>query len=84
MAENSHHKASSQSRDLGVKPKRYGGVVCTHNYIYSLSGLTEEQDEAAMLVLGIMTGQLEVSQAVDVAYPNNFYFSELHLKMWTP
>lgn len=81
LAENSHHQASSQSRDLSVEPKRYGGAVRTKNYIFSMSGLTEEQDEAAMLVLGILTGELEISQAVRVACPDNFYFSKLHVKM---
>ncbi len=50
------HVLSAQSRDLTVC--QYAGAVRCRHHILSFSGLPEYLDEAAMLVLGILAGEL--------------------------
>lgn len=78
LSKNRSHWASSQSRDIHAVPKRYAGAVRTRNFFLSFSGFTESQDEAAMLVLAIMLGEISVSSATTIAeITRNQYFNKL-------
>ncbi|MEK7642372.1 MAG: hypothetical protein AAB392_01110 [Patescibacteria group bacterium] len=81
LAKTSWHDTSWQSRDMDTDPKGYAGAVRvngTEGFILSFSGFTEEQDEAAMLVLamniGLMNGE---AAALLVQMSKNQYFCKL-------
>ena len=60
------HVASRQSRD--PEQKRWGGAIRAGHYIYSLSGLPEMLDEAAMIYLCFLAGQLAFSECGPIAH----------------
>jgi hypothetical protein len=80
LAAHSDHFSSWESRELQATPARYGGAIRTGHFILSFSGFNEEQDEAAMLVLALRTGELDDDQAARIAHlSNNPYFRDLEI-----
>ena len=78
LARNITDFSSFQTRNLKTEPKKYGGAVRGRNFIFSFSGFTEEQDEAAMLALAVKLEEIDLEQARRIAeISGNQYFSRL-------
>jgi len=79
LGKNPEHWLSWQSRD--PESGKWGGairIICgTIAFIFSISGLPELCDEAAMLITGVRAGLLSVAQAREIAViSNNRFFLE--------
>ncbi len=78
LAKHPDHFSSAQTRDMNADPKQYTGAVRGKTFIYSLSGCTEEQDEAAMLVTAMNVGDMDGGPAAAIAQiSRNGFFREL-------
>ena len=78
LAQHPEHMSSWQSADLDLpsdQRKKFAGAVRCGDYIFSFSGLPEMLDEAVVLVVAVMSGELHKDAAMAMAKmsSNEFY-----------
>ena len=77
LAGHPEHVASSQSRNVILEPRKYGGAVRGKDYLYSFSGFTEDEDEAAGLALLIMWYMRDLPEKFRPIAADNLFFKTL-------